>query len=132
VVCPNAEAQGISATISGIVRDSSSAVLPGATVTVRNIETGIARTLTTDEGGRYVAPALPPGTYEVRGELTGFAPSVRTGIVLSVGREAVVDFILQVGAMSDELTSRVTHRSSTSRAPPSPGWPKAAPSGRCR
>ena len=61
LACRRAAAQGITATISGIVLDDSGAVLPGATVTVTNLDTRDQRTLTSDEGGRYVAPSLPPG-----------------------------------------------------------------------
>ena len=53
------------ATISGTVRDESGAVLPGASVTVQNQDTGISRVLTTNETGRYTAPALGLGNYQV-------------------------------------------------------------------
>jgi hypothetical protein len=81
------------ATISGTVHDSSGAVLPGASVTIVNQETGISRTVITNETGRYSAPALGLGNnYQVTAELPGFQSQVRTGIALTVGREAVVDF----------------------------------------
>src|SRR5260370_14444199 len=73
-------AQVSTGTISGVVEDPSGAVISGATVTVRNVDTGAARTLTSDAGGRYIAPVLPVGNYEVRGEQTGFQTEIRSGI----------------------------------------------------
>jgi hypothetical protein len=91
-------------TISGTLTDSSGAAVPGATITIRNVETGIARNLLTNEVGRYDAPALPVGTYEVRASLTGFQTLVRSGITLTVGRNAVVDMALQVGEVAQAIT----------------------------
>jgi hypothetical protein len=79
-------AQVTTASIQGRVKDESGAVVPGVNVTTRNLETGVTRTLTTDADGRYVAPNLDLGPYEVRAELTGFTTAVRTGINLTVGR----------------------------------------------
>src|SRR5437867_8917064 len=66
-------AQATTGTISGTVTDESKAVLPGATVTVKNVETGSTRTLVTDDRGRFRALELPPGLYSVSAELPGFA-----------------------------------------------------------
>src|SRR5437667_11542286 len=93
-------AQVNTATITGTVRDESGAVLPGAAVTVQNQDTGISRSLTTNETGRYTAPALGLGNYQVSVQLPGFQSQVRSGIALTVGREAVVDFSLGVGAVT--------------------------------
>ena len=65
------------ATISGTVKDSSGGVLPGVTVTIRNTETGVERTVVTGAEGRYHAPSLPVGNYEVIAELQGFRRAVR-------------------------------------------------------
>src|SRR5438093_2987488 len=97
-------AQTASGTISGSVRDETGAVLPGATVLVTNADTSQTRTLVTDASGRYSAPDLAPGPYEVKASLSGFAPIVRSGIRLTVGRDAVVDFALKLGAISDQVT----------------------------
>src|SRR5499427_6251849 len=97
-------AQVTTGTISGVAQDASGAVIPGVSVTVRNVDTGIARTVTTDERGRYIAPDLPLGNYEVEGQLAGFQTEVRKGITLTVGREAVVNLSLQVGQLSDKVT----------------------------
>src|ERR1700756_3591781 len=91
-------------TISGTVSDSTGAVIPGVTVTLTSTEKGISRTVFTDEGGRYRAPELALGSYEITTELPGFQTVKRSGITLTVGREAVVDFILQVGTVADKIT----------------------------
>jgi len=91
-------------TISGTVSDQSGGAIPGAAITIRNVETGIARNLTTNAAGRYEAAALPVGNYEVRASLTGFQTLVRSGITLTVGRNAVVDMALQVGEVAQSVT----------------------------
>ncbi|MBI3895398.1 MAG: TonB-dependent receptor [Acidobacteria bacterium] len=97
-------AQVTTGTISGTVSDSTGAVIPGAIVAVRNTETGISRTLTTNAQGRYTAPQLGLGMYEVTAEASGFQRVVRSGIEMTVGRQAVVDFGLQVGAVTELIT----------------------------
>src|SRR3990172_3011877 len=91
-------------TILGTVMDASGAVVPGATITIRNVETGISRTLTSDAAGRYTAPQLPLGRYEVTAEASGFQRVVRSGIELSVGRQAAVDFQMRVGTVAEQVT----------------------------
>ena len=87
--------------ILGTVRDPSNAVVPGAAVTVRNVETGAVRRTVAGTGGQYSAPNLAVGTYEVQVEQAGFQTSIRKGITLTLGREAVVDFSLQVGSVAE-------------------------------
>src|SRR5690349_17993244 len=89
-------AQTTTGTILGTVKDQTGAVLPGANITIRNVETGITRTSVTGDRGEYRVPALNVGTYEVHAELAGFQRAVRQGITLTVGREAVVDMSLNV------------------------------------
>src|SRR5712691_5162110 len=79
-------AQGSSGRILGTVTDQTGAVLAGATVTVTDMERGLARTLTTDQAGEYNAPTLIPGTYSVRVEANGFKRLDRQNIVLEVGK----------------------------------------------
>src|SRR2546427_6283882 len=74
-------------TISGVVQDTSGAVIAGAMVTVRDVDTGALRSLPSDEGGRYVVPVLPGGNYDVRGQQNGFQTEIRSGIVITVGRQ---------------------------------------------
>ncbi|MCZ6490364.1 MAG: TonB-dependent receptor, partial [Acidobacteria bacterium] len=99
-----AMAQLTRGTISGSVTDQSGAAVPGAAITVTNVDTGIARSLETGSTGRYEAPNLPVGNYEVRASLGGFQTSIRAGITLSVGRTAVVDHVLQVGEVAQAVT----------------------------
>ena len=98
-----ARAQVSTGTISGTVKDSSGAVLPGAHVVVLNEDTGISRTLDADENGHYSALSLSPGNYRVTVTRDGFQTEVRTGIVLTVGREEVVDLALTVGSVAQSV-----------------------------
>ena len=97
-------AQVSTATIAGVVQDSSRAVIPGVSIAAKNVETGVTRTATTDEGGRYTVPELTLGDYEVEAQLPGFQTEVRSGITLTVGRSAVVNFALKVGQVADKVT----------------------------
>src|SRR5215471_15353468 len=80
-----AQSQAADGAIEGTITDSSGGVLPGVTVTVTNVETGTARSVTTNERGIYRAPLLPLGTYRVDAELQGFKKFERTDVKLSVG-----------------------------------------------
>ena len=91
------------ATIVGVVRDSGG-VVPGATVTVRNVDTGLTRSVPTGEDGAYRFPALPVGPYEIRAELPGFRTTVRSGVRLLVGQEAVIDMVLELGSIQETVT----------------------------
>ncbi|MCZ6753522.1 MAG: TonB-dependent receptor, partial [Acidobacteria bacterium] len=97
-------AQLSTGTISGTVKDQSAAVLPGATVTVTNVETGITRVVESGGTGQYRVPNLIPGSYEVQAESAGFQTGIRSGITLSVGRQAVVDITLRVGDVAERVT----------------------------
>src|SRR5256886_6334933 len=72
-------------TILGTVKDASGALVPGATVTAQNVETGTSRSILTDETGAYRLAALPVGRYDLRVELSGFKSATQRGLVLSVG-----------------------------------------------
>lgn len=96
--------QVTTATILGAVQDESGALLPGVTVTVLNEETGISRSVVTDERGRYVAAQLALGShYSVQAELPGFKTAIRRGLALTLGREAVVDLTLAIGSVSENV-----------------------------
>ena len=99
---PAAHAQ-ISASIRGVVTDASGAPVAQATVSAKNLETGVVRTTNTDDAGRYLALALPVGMYEVRISKNGFRDAVQRGIYLVVGEEASVDLRLQVSAVKSEV-----------------------------
>lgn len=90
--------------IEGVVNDSSGGTLPGATVAVTNEQTGISRTLATDGDGRYRVRDLALGQYRLDVSLAGFQSVRRQGVVLTIGREAVVDFTLPIGGLSDSIT----------------------------
>jgi hypothetical protein len=102
-LAPLAAAQ-TAATISGIVEDPNRSALPGVTVTVRNVNTALERTVVTGAEGRYVIAGLPPGTYELRAELASFKPHVRRGIQLNVAQGLVLNIGLEVGGLSEEVT----------------------------
>src|SRR5947209_192285 len=99
-----AQARLTGADVQGTVKDESGAVLPGVTVTVTNMETGLVRTSLTAGEGRYVIPALPPGTYKISAELQGFATVTRQGVVLVLGQLATADFGLKVAGGHEEVT----------------------------
>jgi hypothetical protein len=93
----------IGASISGTITDLTGGALAGASVTVKNLETGAARNIAADEAGRYIASSLEVGLYEVRAEKEGFSAEVRTGITLAVGQQAEVDLTLRVGQLQDAV-----------------------------
>src|SRR5262245_28939125 len=97
-------AQNFSAAISGFVRDSTGAVIPGTTVTAKHTETGLTRTVQSNEEGGYTMPQLPVGSYEVTAEKPGFRQQVRSGITLVVAQEAVVNLTLDVGDLAEKIT----------------------------
>jgi hypothetical protein len=78
-------------------------VLPGASITVRNSGTGAAIELISDERGRYLAPLLQPGEYEIQVSLQGFQSVSRRGIRLAVGQSAVIDIKLEVGQVTSAV-----------------------------
>jgi len=93
----------VTASISGTVTDQSGAVVAGADVTVRDVETGVVRSTATNADGRYRVLALPIGRYDVRAQKTGFTEQVRTGIHLAVGQDASADLILRLGQVSQQV-----------------------------
>src|SRR3989449_2954338 len=98
------QAQGATAAISGTVLDPSGAAIAGASITVRKVGTAFTRTVLSDDQGRYVAPGLPIGEYEVQGSLAGFQTIVRRGIVLTVGSRPVVDLQLPIGQAAETVS----------------------------
>jgi len=103
---PAAFAQGRATTadLGGRVLDSSGASVPGVIVTAINVETNLTRTVTTGTDGRFSIPVLPPGTYTVKLELSGFATEVREGLILTLGASLDLDFTLKVAGTSEQVT----------------------------
>jgi len=99
-----APAQVTTGTLTGTLRDSSGAALPGATLEARHAETGLLRSTVTGARGVWVLAALPPGTWSVRASLPGFRPLLREGLALAVGDTAVVDGVLEPGGFEQEVT----------------------------
>src|SRR5207237_2561486 len=97
-------AQTSTASVVGVVRDASGALIPGVNITVKHTESGLTRTVVSGERGAYNVPLLPVGAYEVTTTMPGFKQMVRSGINLVVGQEAVVDLTLEVGANAEQVT----------------------------
>lgn len=87
-------AQTVTGTMQGTVMDRTKAVLPGVTITIRNVETGLERIVTTDAAGFYNAPFLQIGRYNVQAELSGFGTMRRNNVRVDLNQTAVEDFIL--------------------------------------
>jgi hypothetical protein len=90
--------------IEGVVRDPSGGAVPNARISVKNVGTGISRSTISDHEGRYTVLSLPIGDYEVRVEASGFQAIVRSGVTLTIGRTALIDFSLQVGQVTETLS----------------------------
>jgi hypothetical protein len=91
-------------TILGTVKDSSGASIPGATVTLRNTDTNLTKTAITEQDGSYRFPELAVGHYEMRAEAAGFRTENRTGLTLEVTQQGVINFALQVGSTTQQVT----------------------------
>src|SRR6185436_12671369 len=89
--------------ISGTVIDASSLPVPGVTITLTNVATNVVRTVQTNESGLYVITAIPPGSYDMKAELTGFGTVGRKDIVVQVGSAIRIPFTLQVGDLSETV-----------------------------
>jgi hypothetical protein len=97
------QAQSADATVLGIVRDTSGAVVPGATVTLQNVSTGVTATATTDENGTYQFLNVRIGTYTVTAELQGFSIAVAENVPVTVNARLRVDLTLQVGDIGETV-----------------------------
>lgn len=97
-------AQVVGASISGQVKDGSGAAIAGATVTVRNVDMGATRTLTTEADGRFTARSVPVGAYTVSVARAGFQTQQRDGIFLAIGQTVSVNMTLGVGPVQQKVT----------------------------
>lgn len=98
------QAQANAADLQGIVKDSSGAVVPNATVTARNPATNVSRSATTSDTGYYRIVNLPPGDYEVTVEAANFKKAVLTKVTITIGQAADVDIPLEPGQISESVT----------------------------
>src|SRR2546427_5552812 len=90
-------------TVSGTVVDSSGRVIPSARISIKNVATGVSRTVTTNTDGFYSAPNLLPGSYELTFTGPGFKTEVRSGIALTVGATEVLDLTMKVGTVVETI-----------------------------
>ena len=95
-------------TIQGTVTDANGAIVPGASVEIKNLDTNLTRTLTTDEGGRFVALALPPGPYSVTVSKQGFATAVAERLDLTVGQALNLPVAMKVSQVQERVTITAT------------------------
>jgi hypothetical protein len=99
-----AGAQTTGGAIVGVVVDAQGGVLPGVTLTARNADTGVVRTTVTEADGKFRLPGLPPGRYDLRSELSGFAPVDVKGLELTIGLELTHNIALQLQGVQESLT----------------------------
>jgi hypothetical protein len=100
------DAQSVNAVVQGKIADTSGAAIPGTVIAASSEETGISRSATSDHAGRYILLDLPPGTYDLRAELSGFAPRVVRHQTLHVGTTITIDYVLNVAGMSESVEVR--------------------------
>ena len=101
---PSLQAQKVESAVRGLVLDASEAAIRGATVTAVHSATGVSRSALTNRQGYYVLPSLPAGVYEISAAADGFRKLRQTELTLAVGEHAAVDFLLQVGEVTEEIT----------------------------
>lgn len=103
-------AQSTTGSIYGTVSDSTGAILPGATVIVKEIHTGLSQTQTTTGTGEFSFPSLNPGDYTATANFSGFKATTQTGIMLAANQNVHVTFSLELGAASEtvEVEAAVT------------------------
>jgi hypothetical protein len=103
VNAPRSDAQTVTGSILGTIRDSQGGVIPNASVSAKNVETGAERTTTSDASGGFNIVSIPAGSYEVSVSASGFQQEVRSGVTLTVGASLRVDFTLNVGVVQQQV-----------------------------
>src|SRR5512132_827584 len=99
-----ATAQTTNGVIAGIVSDAQGGVLPGVTVTARNVDTGATRNITTEADGRFRLAGLVPGRYELKAELQGFGTVTVPDVTVAVGSETTGKVTMQVQGLQESVT----------------------------
>lgn len=100
----SAQTQITTGTIQGTVTDANGGAVPGANVEIKNLETNLTRTLSTDEGGRFVTLALPPGKYSVTVSKSGFATAVAESLDLNIGQALTLPVAMKVSQVEERVT----------------------------
>src|SRR5712692_3858280 len=103
-VIPHSASAQATATLNGVVRDSSGAVIPRATVTLHNTETGTERESLTNDSGLYVFVSVPPGEYVLKVTRDGFTTATQAGLHVLVNQASTQDFTLRVGSTQQSVT----------------------------
>lgn len=103
-----AQTQITTGTIQGTVADANGAIVPGASVEIRNLDTNLTKTVTTDDGGRFVALALPPGPYSVTVSKQGFATAVAERLDLTVGQALNLPVAMKISQVQERVTITAT------------------------
>src|SRR5215469_17837977 len=99
-----AQSNASDAALEGYVHDPSGAVVAGAKVSVRHVETNIVNTAASGEDGYYRFPLLRVGTYQITASASGFKQFDQTGVSLAVGQKARIDIAMQLGTDSETVT----------------------------
>jgi hypothetical protein len=110
-----AQSQITTGVIDGTITDASGAVVPGANVEARHLDTNNVRTRATDAGGRFVFLQLPPGRYTVSVTMTGFATVVQEGVTLTVGQTITLNQVMKPSTVAETVTVTGTATVDTSR-----------------
>src|SRR5262245_1278809 len=101
---PTTLGQSVSGSISGLVVDQQQAVMPGVPVSVRHLQTNATRSTATDDQGRFRLPTLPPGSYEVVVQQSGFAKYVRSSITLALNQDAFLEITMKPAEITEVVT----------------------------
>jgi len=104
----SSQTQMTTGTIQGTVTDTNGGIVPGANVEIKNLETNFSKTLTTDEGGRFVALALPPGKYSVAVSKQGFATAAADSLDLNIGQALNLPVVMKVSGVEERVTIAAT------------------------
>jgi carboxypeptidase family protein/TonB-dependent receptor-like protein len=99
-----AYAQVATGTLTGVVTDQGHAAVPGATITVTNIDTNSRRVVSSTNEGVYTAPGLAPGRYRISVDLQGFTPLRHDGVTLATGETTRIDLAISVGSVQETVT----------------------------
>src|SRR6266550_1775930 len=97
-------AQGTGGVIAGTIKDAQGGALPGVSLTLRNVESGVVRTAVSEGNGTYRLPGLPPGRYQMIAELQGFASAEITDVTITIGLELQRDITMGLRAVQETVT----------------------------